>query len=202
MSNQTGQADTRGAVIADTLVAPQRRDRGEPNGGEQTRLTRVQELRDSDPVHGFEDIDYSARPDHLKAPEAQPGMMQRWIARKVMGDSATAMPTYTTQMAQGWAPRPANTVKGYDTLRVDDVNLGFGIIERNGLILCERPSQISKNFRKAKDRATARQTDGVQAAIDQTAREGGIPIRTVNRSRTTRGRRAVEPASDFDNDGL
>ena len=198
MAENADTGESRGPEIAAQISMPQRRDRGEAIGTEQTRTTRQQDLHVNDPMHGFDDIDYSVRPDNLRAPEPNPGMAQRWIASKVMGEAVPL--TYGRQMRQGWRPRPANTVVGFQELHMDDKSVEGGVICYEGLILCERPVQVSKKFRQAIRAETSAQTEGVQSAIRETAERGGIPIRTVAKSQNTRGRRSVQAATDMDDD--
>ena len=79
-------------------------------------------------------------PALLDAPEARPGMVQRWVATTIQGKD-TPDNVYK-RMREGWEPRKASTVKDQ---KFPTINHGqwAGCIGIEGMLLCEMPLSIS-----------------------------------------------------------
>ena len=75
-------------------------------------------------------------PSLLDAPEARPGMTQRWVSTSIQGKETPD--NVFKRMREGWNPRPADTVKDK---RFPTINHGQweGCIGIEGMLLCEMP---------------------------------------------------------------
>lgn len=164
---------------------------------EMARPSREHESRDGDPVHGFAEFDFTEPPQFLLAPDSRPGMDQRWVASKVLGQDVPL--TYSQQIREGWRPRDPSTIEGFQSFRIGSGDHA-GCIGVDGLILCERPKEISRKFRARIDEQNRLQEMSVEEQIRQTAEQGGVPISVQRKSTTKFGRRAVQVAPDEDGD--
>ena len=124
-------------------------------------------------------------PSLLDAPEARPGMVQRWVATSIQGKE-TPDNVYK-RMREGWNPRPADSVKDK---RFPTINHGqwTGSIGVEGMLLCEMPV---KTFNGMKDYYRGRsneQNESIPGELDALGRNGGIPIHQERSTTSSHGR--------------
>jgi len=124
-------------------------------------------------------------PSLLDAPEARPGMVQRWVATSIQGRD-TPDNVYK-RMRAGWNPRPADSVKDK---RYPTINHGqwAGSIGVEGMLLCEMPEET---FGKMKDYYLGRsqeQNESIPGELDALGRNSGLPIFQERKSTTSQGR--------------
>ena len=124
-------------------------------------------------------------PSLLDAPDARPGMVQRWIATSIQGRE-TPDNVYK-RMRAGWSPRKAETVKDQ---RFPTINHGqwAGSIGVEGMILCEMPEDRFKQMKKYYQERSDGQNESIPGELETVSRQGGIPIQQDRKSNVTRGR--------------
>jgi|TARA_R110000751_G_scaffold136295_2_gene239284 hypothetical protein len=124
-------------------------------------------------------------PSLLDAPEARPGMVQRWIATSIQGRD-TPDNVYK-RMRAGWNPRPADSVKDK---RFPTINHGqwAGSIGVEGMILCEMPNDAFSSMKDYYRGRSEEQNESIPGELDAVQRNGGIPIHQERSSTTSRGR--------------
>ena len=92
------------------------------------------------------------------------------------------------RMREGWQPRKADTVKGFD---VPTINHGQfdGYIGVEGMILCEAPKEmVDKRNEYYRNKARTQEL-AVDAAVKKVADSGGIPIEIEKNSTVDHGRK-------------
>lgn len=153
------------------------------------RSSRDQETRDAEQFYEGEDFDISwlERPN-LTAPEARPGMVQRWVATTVMGQSVPAHAT--RQWRQGWRPRSPETVQSqsFPNFLTSD---GDGYIGYAGLVLMERPIAVARKARELNQQKVRDQHASIEGDLRK-EEVPGQPFMIEHRSRVTNRPVAVE----------
>jgi hypothetical protein len=117
-------------------------------------------------------------PSLLDAPEARPGMVQRWVATSIQGKD-TPDNVYK-RMRAGWNPRPADSVKDK---RFPTINHGqwAGSIGVEGMLLCEMPEETFKS-RTNQSRVNLMRWEEIAASLS--FRTGRAPQAKVGMSRS------------------
>lgn len=153
--------------------------------------TRDQDSRD--PMHGWDEDRPWTPPSNLAAPEARPGMAQRWIRVSIRSEDDPSNVARSFQ--EGWKPRQASTVPNDFAAPTISHGRFAGYIGVHGLILCEMPAkrlaQRDAYYRDITDRQT--QAVGTDLAKDSDPR---MPIEQVRRSGVIHGTRRPEVQED------
>ena len=136
------------------------------------RKSRDSETHDMQPVHVEEDTPW-LRGASLEMPNARPGMDQRWIRAAMKGqDDAT---NWARKLREGWKPRKADTVpEDFPVPRIEH-GKHSGYIGIEGMILCERPMEISRRRTKHFSDQTERRTMAINADLQRTNAENRNP---------------------------
>lgn len=113
-----------------------------------------------------------APPAELDAPEAMPGMVQRWVRMSLKGKSDAE--NLNTMARQGWRPRALDTVpegarKNYSTMK-DPRSTGSFLVNKD-LVLCHMPKRL---FDQMDAFYAAKRKNQVQALVDDGLRGSAI----------------------------
>lgn len=102
-------------------------------------------------------ISVSDDPYSIDVNEIPPGMSWQWIARTVMGKDDGKIRMRWTQMARnGWEP--------VDGARVPQFGVASGMVDLGGLVLCERPREMTD---EAREEDYARAVNQVSAQMNR-----------------------------------
>ena len=132
-------------------------------------------------------------PALLDAPEARPGMVQRWVATTIQGKD-TPDNVYK-RMREGWEPRKSSTVKDQ---KFPTINHGqwAGCIGIEGMLLCEMPKdkhQSMKSYYKGKSND---QNEALTGELDSLGRKTGTQFFQERKSSSSRGRDNLSAMED------
>ena len=121
----------------------------------------------------------------LDAPEARPGMVQRWVATSIQGKD-TPDNVYK-RMRAGWNPRPADSVKDK---RFPTINHGqwAGSIGVEGMLLCEMPEETFNDMKDYYLGRSQEQNESIPGELDALGKSGGLPIFQERKSTASQGR--------------
>ena len=124
-------------------------------------------------------------PSLLDAPEARPGMVQRWVATSIQGKD-TPDNVYK-RMRAGWNPRPADSVKDK---RFPTINHGqwAGSIGVEGMLLCEMPEETFNDMKDYYLGRSQEQNESIPGELDALGKSGGLPIFQERKSTASQGR--------------
>lgn len=161
-----------------------------PPSPEMERDDTVHATHAQDPVHPEVHDEAWDRPwqppSNLDAPEARPGMSQRWVRTHLGGKEDTA--NVESKFREGWRPRRADTAPQVHTSKISGGRFD-GVIGIHGMILCEMPTerlqQREAHYRKDADR----QMEAVQSDLAAQNHPVLGPINQTRRTEVTRGRR-------------
>ncbi len=141
------------------------------------------------------------RPSDLEAPQARPGMVQRWIRIRLGNVRDTAR--LRKAMREGWRPVKASAMGGLSLPIIQHDSLGDGdYIGAEDLILMEMPERVAQQRSRFYKRKQARQTGAVERQVkgvhsDDHIGFGDIRSRSHSRVRVAQGTaRNVEAADD------
>lgn len=110
------------------------------------------------PVHESEERPWE-EPINLRAPEARPGMVQRWVRTAIRDEEDVRNVSKARQ--EGWEPRRADTVpKGFSVPTISHGEYA-GVVGVHGLILCEMSENRVAKRREYFENKTKRQTQAV-----------------------------------------
>ena len=102
-------------------------------------------------------ISSSSDPYHIDVEEIPAGMSWQWVTRTVMGKDDGKMRMHWTEMARnGWEP--------VDGSRVPQFGVATGMVDMGGLVLCERPKEMTD---EAEAEEYAKATGQVAAQIQR-----------------------------------
>ena len=124
-------------------------------------------------------------PALLDAPDARPGMVQRWVATSIQGKD-TPDNVYK-RMREGWEPRKADTVK--DQL-FPTINHGqwAGSIGIEGMLLCEMPKEKHRAMKNYYQNKSSEANESIAGDLDALGRKTGQTIYQDRSSNSSRGR--------------
>ena len=124
-------------------------------------------------------------PALLDAPEARPGMVQRWVATTIQGKD-TPDNVYK-RMREGWEPRKASTVKDQ---KFPTINHGqwAGCIGIEGMLLCEMPKEKHKAMKEDYRGKSDDQNEALTGELDSLGRKTGTQFFQERKSSSSRGR--------------
>jgi hypothetical protein len=188
---QGSEPNSQHAGKADGLYYGQAGDYRSIHGNELT-MHGMHEGDSDAPMHPGWDIDFSRR--NLKTPEPRAGFDQRWI-RCENRDNQDLM-NLQKQRRMGWMPRDPSTIPEHQHFYpVMKHSSGPDCIYVGGMMLCERPIQLSERARQAVRAKVQRQKAAVSEAITsqntKNMRRGLPPIHIEERREIERGRRPV-----------
>lgn len=131
--------------------------------------THESEMHFGDEIHADDMTKNWAPPTQLEAPDARPGMVQRWIRSSLLGKSDAK--NISLQGGQGWRPRAMTSVpeeqrKRFPTSK--DARTGAEFMVNGDLVLCEMPERI---FKQMQQHYRNRASSQVQALDDKLAGE-------------------------------
>ena len=132
-------------------------------------------------------------PALLDAPEARPGMVQRWVSTTIQGKE-TPDNVYK-RMREGWEPRKSSTVKDQ---KFPTINHGqwAGCIGIEGMLLCEMPKekhQAMKDYYKGRSND---QNEALTGELDSLGRKTGTQFFQERKSSSSRGRENLSAMED------
>jgi hypothetical protein len=160
-----------------------------------TNQTRAQEPL-HELAHGDEWDRPWAPPSTLSAPDARPGMAQRWVRTHVHGVDDVA--NVQKAMQEGWKPRRADTVDpGFHATTMQEGTYA-GCIGVHGMVLCEMPAKRLAQRRAYYEEQTRRATRAVVTDLENQSR-ADMPIHQDRRSSESVGR-IPKVAGDSDED--
>jgi len=169
--------------------APVRRaPRTEQVPHQDARNSRETDTWDENAVHDDFD-DFVGQDTSLPDIPARSGFDQRWIRTKIGGEDDPV--NVSRSLNKGWKRRDPDTLPAnFKTLRsyVEGIGESVGV---SGMVLMERPKQISRKFKDSKDQRTAAQMQSVDDNLfkSHTAGSGfGAPARVEDKTEVTRGK--------------
>ena len=132
-------------------------------------------------------------PALLDAPEARPGMVQRWVATTIQGKD-TPDNVYK-RMREGWEPRKASTVKDQ---KFPTINHGqwAGCIGIEGMLLCEMPLEKHKAMKDYYKGKSNDQNEALTGELDSLGRKTGTQFFQERKSSSSRGRENLSAMED------
>ena len=132
-------------------------------------------------------------PALLDAPEARPGMVQRWVATTIQGKD-TPDNVYK-RMREGWEPRKASTVKDQ---KFPTINHGqwAGCIGIEGMLLCEMPKEKHKAMKEYYRGKSDDQNEALTGELDSLGRKTGTQFFQERKSSSSRGRENLSAMED------
>lgn len=161
----------------------------ETRGRDAAHETRAFETWDADDIHKVEATPW-VRAASLAAPPPRPGFDQRWVR---VANKEEADPTNSARkFREGWRPRLANTVPPkYQPPTISHGRFA-GCIGVEGMLLCERPKQLTEKRNAHFRQRTEDITKGVEAEL-QSQSTSAMPI---TQERTSKLVREVKIQSD------
>ena len=132
-------------------------------------------------------------PALLDAPEARPGMVQRWVATTIQGKD-TPDNVYK-RMREGWEPRKACTVKDQ---KFPTINHGqwAGCIGIEGMLLCEMPKEKHLSMKAYYQGKSNDQNEALTGELDSLGRKTGTQFFQERKSSSSRGRENLSAMED------
>ena len=132
-------------------------------------------------------------PALLDAPEARPGMVQRWVATTIQGTD-TPDNVYK-RMREGWEPRKASTVKDQ---KFPTINHGqwAGCIGIEGMLLCEMPKEKHLSMKAYYQGKSNDQNEALTGELDSLGRKTGTQFFQERKSSSSRGRENLSAMED------
>lgn len=137
-------------------------------------------------------------PAQLQAPPPRPGFVQHWCRMSAGGRVDATQRNYNEQ--QGWRPRRIETINEEDRMRYPqarDPQLG-DIITQGSLVLCEMPArkaaQRNAYYQRKHERQMESMVTNPLAQINESARAGIGPIKMVQKSKISTGKRNIAQA--------
>ena len=132
-------------------------------------------------------------PALLDAPEARPGMVQRWVATTIQGKD-TPDNVYK-RMREGWEPRKASTVKDQ---KFPTINHGqwAGCIGIEGMLLCEMPKEKHLSMKAYYQGKSNDQNEALTGELDSLGRKTGTQFFQERKSSSSRGRENLSAMED------
>ena len=125
------------------------------------------------------------RPSNLlEAPEARPGMKQRWIATIVLGQETPT--NVAKRLREGWQPRDPKTVKDAQHFPTIEHGKFAGCIGIEGMVLCEMPEEMVNQRNEYYAKMTENMMTSVHRDINK-IEQPGQPIQRSYKSSVTRG---------------
>ena len=120
----------------------------------------------------------------LEAPEARPGMKQRWIATMGLGQSKPT--NVAKRLREGWQPRDPKTVKDAQHFPTIEHGRFAGCIGIEGMVLCEMPEEMVNQRNEYYAKMTENMMTSVHRAMNK-VEQPGQPIQRSYKSYVTRG---------------
>ena len=143
------------------------------------RPSRDQELRAAEEFYEGEDFNMEfLESANLVAPKPLPGMTQRWVATRVMGQVVPQ--NETRQWRQGWRPRKPESVTDRVVPRGID-HEGNDYIGFAGLVLMHRPVAVARKARELNRQRIRRQHESIEGDLRKDE-VPGQPITIEHRS--------------------
>ena len=132
-------------------------------------------------------------PALLDAPEARPGMVQRWVSTTIQGKE-TPDNVYK-RMREGWEPRKSSTVKDQ---KFPTINHGqwAGCIGIEGMLLCEMPKEKHKAMKAYYKGKSNDQNEALTGELDSLGRKTGTQFFQERKSSSSRGRDNLSAMED------
>ena len=125
------------------------------------------------------------RPSNLlEAPEARPGMKQRWIATMVLGQETPT--NVAKRLREGWQPRDPKTVKDAQHFPTIEHGRFVGGIGIEGMVLCEMPEAMVTQRNEYYAKMTENMMTSVHRDMNR-VEQPGQPIQRSYKSSVTRG---------------
>ena len=125
------------------------------------------------------------RPSNLlEAPEARPGMKQRWIATMVLGQETPT--NVAKRLREGWQPRDPKTVKNVQHFPTIEHGKFAGCVGIEGMVLCEMPEEMVNE----RNDYYAKMTENLMRSVEQDmhkVEQPGNPIQKSFKTEVTRG---------------
>jgi len=167
---------------------PARAPREELVTHQDNRASRNTETWDEHAVHDDFD-DFVGQDTALPNIPEQFGFDQRWIRTMIGGEPDPV--NVSRAFSKGWKRRDPDTLPAnFRALRSYQEGIGDSV-GVSGMVLMERPKQISQKFKDAKDERTKSQMDSVDDNLfkEHTAGSGfGAPKRVEDKTEVTRGK--------------
>ena len=117
------------------------------------------------------------RPSNLlEAPEARPGMAQRWVATMVLGQETPT--NVAKRLREGWVPRDPKTVKEIQHFPTIEHGRFAGHIGIEGMVLCEMPT----NMVKQRNEYYAQMTENLMTSVEQDMNRAETPGQPIQRT--------------------
>ena len=132
-------------------------------------------------------------PALLDAPEARPGMVQRWVSTTIQGKE-TPDNVYK-RMREGWEPRKSSTVKDQ---KFPTINHGqwAGCIGIEGMLLCEMPKDKHQSMKAYYKGRSNDQNEALTGELDSLGRKTGTQFFQERKSSSSRGRDNLSAMED------
>ena len=117
------------------------------------------------------------RPSNLlEAPEARPGMAQRWVATMVLGQETPT--NVAKRLREGWVPRDPKTVKEIQHFPTIEHGRFAGHIGIEGMVLCEMPKEMVKQ----RNEYYANMTDNLMRSVENDMNRAETPGQPIQRT--------------------
>jgi hypothetical protein len=117
------------------------------------------------------------RPSNLlEAPEARPGMSQRWVATMVLGQETPT--NVAKRLREGWVPRDPKTVKEIQHFPTIEHGRFAGHIGIEGMVLCEMPTEMVKQ----RNEYYANMTDNLMRSVENDMNRAETPGQPIQRT--------------------
>ncbi len=137
----------------------------------RSKMLKAAKMKAANNVHPLKDEPWK-RGSSLDMPPAKSGHDQRWI--RFMVGNVYDTTNYSRKIREGWNPVDSESVpEEWKSMHSTSGRITGVIVE--GMILCERPSSVSKKRREAMNKETARRTDALDHDLENTNKSNRNP---------------------------
>lgn len=156
---------------------------------EPAHTSRAQDTYDIEKMHDENDKPW-VRGQSLAAPEARPGMRQRWIRVGSLG--ADDPINVARKMREGWKPRPADSIPADFQLPSISHGQWAGCIGVEGMVLMEMPERLAAK----RDSHFRAKTDNITNGIETELQAQSDPRMEISQTRKTKVGRLIKVADE------